>query len=35
VRSRFLVDAVSMTKIMGRPFKVSELRNRILELLND
>jgi 2-oxoglutarate ferredoxin oxidoreductase subunit alpha len=35
VRSRFLVDAVSMTKVMGRPFKVSELRERILQLLND
>jgi hypothetical protein len=28
------VDAVSMTKIQGRPFKVSEIRERILELLN-
>jgi 2-oxoglutarate ferredoxin oxidoreductase subunit alpha len=35
IRSRFLVDAVSMTKIMGRPFRVNELRERILELLND
>jgi 2-oxoglutarate/2-oxoacid ferredoxin oxidoreductase subunit alpha len=35
IRARFLVDAISMTKIMGRPFKVSELRERILQLLND
>lgn len=35
IRSKYLVDAISMTKIMGRPFKVSELRNRILQLLND
>jgi hypothetical protein len=35
IRSKFLVDAVSMTKIMGRPFKVSEIRERILQLLND
>jgi 2-oxoglutarate/2-oxoacid ferredoxin oxidoreductase subunit alpha len=34
LRSRFLVDAVSMTKIKGRPFKVSEIRERILQLLN-
>lgn len=34
LRSRFLVDAVSMNKIKGRPFKVSEIRERILELLN-
>ncbi len=35
IRSKYLVDAISMTKIMGRPFKVSELRERILQLLND
>jgi 2-oxoglutarate/2-oxoacid ferredoxin oxidoreductase subunit alpha len=34
LRSRFLKDAVSMTKIKGRPFKVSEIRERILQLLN-
>ena len=34
IRAKFLVDAVSMTKIQGRPFKVSEIRERILELLN-
>jgi 2-oxoglutarate/2-oxoacid ferredoxin oxidoreductase subunit alpha len=35
IRARFLVDAVSMNKIKGRPFKVSEIRERILQLLND
>ena len=35
LRARFLVDAVSMNKIMGRPFRVNELRERILQLLND
>ncbi len=35
IRARYLVDAISMTKIKGRPFKVSELRERILQLLND
>ena len=34
IRARFLVDAVSLTKIKGRPFKVSEIRERILQLLN-
>jgi 2-oxoglutarate ferredoxin oxidoreductase subunit alpha len=34
IRAKFLVDAISMTKIQGRPFKVSEIRERILELLN-
>jgi len=35
LRAKFLVDAISMSKIKGRPFKVSEIRQRILELLND
>jgi 2-oxoglutarate ferredoxin oxidoreductase subunit alpha len=34
LRARFLVDATSFTKIQGRPFKVSELRERILQTLN-
>ena len=34
LRATYLVEAVSMTKIMGLPFKVSEIRERILELLN-
>jgi 2-oxoglutarate ferredoxin oxidoreductase subunit alpha len=34
IRARFLVDAISLTKIKGRPFKVSEIRERILQLLN-
>lgn len=35
IRAKFLVDAQSMPKIKGRPFKVNEVRERILELLND
>ena len=35
IRARFLVDAVSLAKIKGRPFKVSEIREQILQLLND
>jgi 2-oxoglutarate ferredoxin oxidoreductase subunit alpha len=33
IRAKFLVDAISMTKIQGRPFKVSEIRERILQLI--
>jgi len=32
VRERFLVDAVSFSKVQGQPFKVSELYNRIIEM---
>lgn len=35
VRARFLVDALPLSKVKGRPFKVSEIRERILQLLND
>jgi 2-oxoglutarate ferredoxin oxidoreductase subunit alpha len=35
IRARFLIDAVSLPKIKGRPFKISEIRTRILQLLND
>ena len=35
IRARFLVDAVALPKIKGRPFKISEIRTRILQLLND
>lgn len=35
IRAKFLVDAKPMNKIQGRPFKVSEVQARILELLND
>lgn len=34
IRAKFLLDAISMTKIQSRPFKVSEIRERILLLLN-
>jgi 2-oxoglutarate ferredoxin oxidoreductase subunit alpha len=33
LRAKYLVDTISMGKIMGRPFKVSEIRQRILDLL--
>ncbi len=33
VRSRFLVDAIGLNKIQGKPFTESEIRDRVLELL--
>ncbi len=33
IRANYLVDAQTMSKVKGRPFKVSEIRERILELL--
>lgn len=35
LRAKYLVDTVSMNKIQGRPFKVSEIRERILQLINE
>ena len=35
IRSEFLVDAVSMKKVQGKPFMVSEIRERIESLLQD
>ena len=35
LRAKFLVDAKSMNKVQGRPFKVTEVQNRILEVLRD
>jgi 2-oxoglutarate ferredoxin oxidoreductase subunit alpha len=34
LRAKYLVDAISFNKVKGRPFKVSEIRERILEILN-
>lgn len=35
IRARYLVDAVSLTKVKGRPFKVGEIREAILQHLTD
>ena len=35
LRSEFLVDTIPFSKIQGRPFLISEIRNKILELLDD
>jgi 2-oxoglutarate/2-oxoacid ferredoxin oxidoreductase subunit alpha len=32
LRERYLVDALSLCKVQGKPFKVSEIYDRILEL---
>jgi 2-oxoglutarate ferredoxin oxidoreductase subunit alpha len=33
VRAKYLIDAVPLTKVMGRPFKVAEIREAILNLI--
>jgi len=33
LRAEFLVDTLPFSKVQGRPFLISEIRNRILELL--
>ncbi len=33
IRSEYLVDTISMKKIQGKPFMVSEIRERIESLL--
>ena len=35
LRAEYLVDVISYSKLQGRPFLVSEIRNRILELLGE
>lgn len=34
VRSKYLVDATSLTKMMGRPFRVADIREAILNLIS-
>ncbi|MEI7954299.1 MAG: 2-oxoglutarate ferredoxin oxidoreductase subunit alpha, partial [Verrucomicrobiota bacterium] len=34
IRANYLVDTLAMPKVKGQPFKISEIRARILELLN-
>ena len=33
IRAKYLIDTLSMSKIKGQPFKISEIRDRLLELL--
>ena len=35
VRADYLIDAIGFNKIQGRPFKVSELTNRIPRALEE
>lgn len=35
LRAHFLIDAVSLTKMKGRPFKISEIRESAIQILND
>ena len=35
VRGKFLVDAIALSKIQGQPFKISEISERINEILTD
>ena len=35
IRSRFLVDAISLNKIQGKPFKVREVTAKINEVLSN
>jgi 2-oxoglutarate ferredoxin oxidoreductase subunit alpha len=34
IRARYLVDAVSFSKLQGRPFTIAEIETRIEELLS-
>jgi 2-oxoglutarate ferredoxin oxidoreductase subunit alpha len=33
IRARYLCDAVAVTKVEGKPFKVGELKRRFIEIL--
>ena len=33
LRAEYLVDTISLSKLQGRPFLISEIRNRVLEIL--
>ena len=35
LRAEYLVDAISFSKLQGRPFLISEIRNRVLEILGE
>jgi len=34
IRAKYLIDTLSMAKVKGQPFKISEIREHILQLLN-
>ncbi len=35
LRAEYLVDIISFSKLQGRPFLISEIRNRVLEILGE
>ena len=35
IRAEFLIDAISFSKLQGRPFLISEIREKILDLLKN
>ena len=35
IRSQFLIDAISFSKIQGKPFTSSEIFNKIHELIKE
>ncbi|MDG1488181.1 MAG: 2-oxoacid:acceptor oxidoreductase subunit alpha [SAR324 cluster bacterium] len=35
LRAEYLVDTISFSKLQGRPFLISEIRNRVLEILGE
>ena len=35
LRERYLIDVVQLNKLQGKPFKVSEIHDRIIELCNE
>jgi 2-oxoglutarate ferredoxin oxidoreductase subunit alpha len=35
VRGKYLVDVISLSKVQGQPFKISEISERINEILAD
>jgi len=34
VRAEFLVDAQSLTKVQGLPFSATEIKNKIMEMID-
>ena len=34
IRGKYLIDAISFTKIQGRPFTISEVEQKIKEMLS-
>ena len=35
VRAEYLIDAISFSKLQGRPFLISEIREKIIDILKN